>query len=312
MNNHDILHEIKVSKLNRDKHIQKRQTNLYERVYKMSILTNRKINKQFIEDLTEELTFFKYLTHEKLKYVGKNEKQHAEEPKHYQSRYSYSREETPRKYANFTHYSPNNMPYKDTNKQGEFGIIMSERIRPRGRPNGVFKRLDEKSTESTDRYQRLSFEDKNNFSKENINRSNLNSQYQRSNYENDDYYAKCEYNYSPVDYNVQNDFQRTYDSWSNLYRSMSNTVGHNESLYENEQLFMNGKNNFNLSYGASEPTCAHCSTTETSLWRRLEGNTVCNACGLYFKMHGVKRPLTLKRFTIKKRKRTGKRNLRSE
>ncbi|GAB5589965.1 Suppressor of ferric uptake 1 [Umbelopsis nana] len=51
-------------------------------------------------------------------------------------------------------------------------------------------------------------------------------------------------------------------------------------------------------------TCANCSTTTTPLWRRdEEGNTICNACGLYYKLHNVQRPVTMKRSVIKRRKR---------
>lgn len=43
-------------------------------------------------------------------------------------------------------------------------------------------------------------------------------------------------------------------------------------------------------------TCSNCSTTNTTLWRRNNnGEPVCNACGLYFKLHGVNRPLTMKK-----------------
>src|ERR1051325_5085835 len=35
-------------------------------------------------------------------------------------------------------------------------------------------------------------------------------------------------------------------------------------------------------------SCSNCHTTTTTLWRRNnEGEPVCNACGLYFKLHGV-------------------------
>ncbi|KAG8221933.1 hypothetical protein J437_LFUL002492 [Ladona fulva] len=35
-------------------------------------------------------------------------------------------------------------------------------------------------------------------------------------------------------------------------------------------------------------SCANCDTTNTTLWRRNNnGDPVCNACGLYFKLHGV-------------------------
>lgn len=51
-------------------------------------------------------------------------------------------------------------------------------------------------------------------------------------------------------------------------------------------------------------SCANCNTTTTPLWRRDEqGNTICNACGLYYKLHSVHRPMTMKRSIIKRRKR---------
>ena len=35
-------------------------------------------------------------------------------------------------------------------------------------------------------------------------------------------------------------------------------------------------------------TCANCKTTMTTLWRRNHnGEPVCNACGLYYKLHNV-------------------------
>ncbi|XP_065573196.1 transcription factor GATA-3-like isoform X2 [Artemia franciscana] len=51
-------------------------------------------------------------------------------------------------------------------------------------------------------------------------------------------------------------------------------------------------------------TCANCKTTMTTLWRRNpNGEPVCNACGLYFKLHNVNRPLTMKKEGIQTRNR---------
>ena len=53
--------------------------------------------------------------------------------------------------------------------------------------------------------------------------------------------------------------------------------------------------------------CVNCSTSQTSLWRRDgEGRPVCNACGLYFKLHGKKRPASWRRDVTSSRKREAK------
>lgn len=54
---------------------------------------------------------------------------------------------------------------------------------------------------------------------------------------------------------------------------------------------------------SQKPTeCTNCHTLKTPLWRKDPlGNTLCNACGLFYKLHGTTRPLSLKTDVIKKR-----------
>ncbi|OAF63019.1 hypothetical protein VC83_00164 [Pseudogymnoascus destructans] len=66
--------------------------------------------------------------------------------------------------------------------------------------------------------------------------------------------------------------------------------------------------NLSAAGGPADPgvptTCTNCFTQTTPLWRRNpEGHPLCNACGLFLKLHGVVRPLSLKTDVIKKRNR---------
>lgn len=50
------------------------------------------------------------------------------------------------------------------------------------------------------------------------------------------------------------------------------------------------------------PECSHCHTRNTSVWRRSKtGAQLCNACGVYARLRGKDRPLSLKRNKIKPR-----------
>lgn len=53
--------------------------------------------------------------------------------------------------------------------------------------------------------------------------------------------------------------------------------------------------------------CANCQTQNTTLWRRnSEGEPVCNACGLYYKLHQIARPLNMVKPGIQTRRRKPK------
>lgn len=53
-----------------------------------------------------------------------------------------------------------------------------------------------------------------------------------------------------------------------------------------------------------QPVCQNCQTSTTPLWRRDElGSVLCNACGLFLKLHGRPRPISLKTDVIKSRNR---------
>ncbi|KAI8820942.1 hypothetical protein BJ741DRAFT_637807 [Chytriomyces cf. hyalinus JEL632] len=50
--------------------------------------------------------------------------------------------------------------------------------------------------------------------------------------------------------------------------------------------------------------CANCKTTTTPLWRRdNKGKPICNACGLYLRLHGKARPFGVKGVAFKRRNR---------
>ncbi|KAF7351978.1 Gata zinc finger domain-containing protein [Mycena venus] len=50
------------------------------------------------------------------------------------------------------------------------------------------------------------------------------------------------------------------------------------------------------------PECSHCHTHSTSVWRRSKtGAKLCNACGVYERLHGFDRPLALRKDKVRRR-----------
>lgn len=94
---------------------------------------------------------------------------------------------------------------------------------------------------------------------------------------------------------------------SNTSKSSSSTLKAEDSPSNSSSSNTTGNNSGGNSTGAQPPTsCTNCHTQTTPLWRRNpEGQPLCNACGLFLKLHGVVRPLSLKTDVIKKRNRSG-------
>ena len=56
--------------------------------------------------------------------------------------------------------------------------------------------------------------------------------------------------------------------------------------------------------GGKKHVCVNCGTTKTVLWRRdTKGDSVCNPCGLFFKLHNSHRPISMRKESIQKRNR---------
>lgn len=88
--------------------------------------------------------------------------------------------------------------------------------------------------------------------------------------------------------------------------SVSNTL--QEGIKDKKSLKCNSSSSNALSTTSQKDmSCSNCGTLTTTIWRRsVRGEMVCNACGLYFKLHGVNRPHSMRRDTIHTRRRRPK------
>lgn len=67
---------------------------------------------------------------------------------------------------------------------------------------------------------------------------------------------------------------------------------------------LHASHSLNKNHELASMACTNCGVTKTSLWRRSShGEPLCNACGLFLKLHGKERPLSMKTDVIRKRNR---------
>ncbi|CAI2736595.1 unnamed protein product [Schistosoma spindalis] len=105
-----------------------------------------------------------------------------------------------------------------------------------------------------------------------------------------------------------------YSSWSqyttNVMKDVAVTREPIDSIHS-EVKISKSSNSLNIpnSTRRSGQFCTNCNTSATTLWRRnTEGEPVCNACGLYYKLHKINRPISMKKEGIQTRKRKPKMN----
>ncbi|CAH8665987.1 unnamed protein product [Schistosoma haematobium] len=105
-----------------------------------------------------------------------------------------------------------------------------------------------------------------------------------------------------------------YFTWSqyttNVMKDAAVTRVPIDSIHSEENI-SKSSNSLNIpnSTRRSGQFCTNCNTSATTLWRRnTEGEPVCNACGLYYKLHKINRPISMKKEGIQTRKRKPKMN----
>jgi GATA Zn-finger-containing transcription factor len=91
---------------------------------------------------------------------------------------------------------------------------------------------------------------------------------------------------------------------SKTTKTKRNSTSPNYEANIKKESVSNTNSNLASSNNSASVSCTNCHTKTTPLWRRNpQGQPLCNACGLFLKLHGVVRPLSLKTDVIKKRQR---------
>jgi hypothetical protein len=91
---------------------------------------------------------------------------------------------------------------------------------------------------------------------------------------------------------------------SNLQNNINEDTILNHSIYSVNYLCNPTSREQNMFLKSGTIRCFNCDATNTPLWRRDgNGNNICNACGLYYRLHKINRPLSMKRTIIHRRQR---------
>lgn len=103
---------------------------------------------------------------------------------------------------------------------------------------------------------------------------------------------------------INSDNSSKITSTNNIQTTMSNNTSLNTSSNPNGKLLFRNTGPNQVLNTPNVPVCKNCLTSTTPLWRRDEnGAVLCNACGLFLKLHGTARPISLKTNVIKSRNR---------
>lgn len=116
-------------------------------------------------------------------------------------------------------------------------------------------------------------------------------------------YARGLQNLSPLSQLQSTNSKRLSSSKSRKSLPLNSSASRTETQPNGKLANQTGIQSTGKTNRHSQP-CANCGTLSTTMWRRNnDGYPVCNACGLYYKLHQVNRPLSMVRGEIHSRRR---------